>query len=170
MLHDFDISFITQVSWTTLWSIVHDCNLNFLSNLISHCNSTIDWVIVSRHLNTFILMINNLSFLHFKTIRISPENTFWIKIIIHFPVDSHIFAQIIINWDSADFNIKLYQFFEKIWRKPDSDNCALLSRAVVAALESDWVLINKLTLLVNNIRSVIWWIWILFSSWSKLWF
>ena len=170
MLHDFDVSFVTQISWSTLWSIVHDCYLNLLSILISHCNGAIDWVIVSSYLNTFFLVFNNLSFLHFKTIRISPENTFWIKIVIHFPVNCDILTQFISNWNTSDFNIKLNQTLEKLWRESNSNHCTTISCSVIATLESDWVLINKLTLLVNYVRSVIWRIGILFSIWSELWF
>jgi len=108
-----------------------------LSSLISHCDSAVNWVVVSGDFNTFILVINDCSLLHFEAIRISPENTFWIKIVIHFPVDCHIFAQLVSHRDGANFNVKLNQILEKSWRVSDSDDCTAVLSSIIAALESD---------------------------------
>jgi hypothetical protein len=117
--------------------------------LISHCYSTIDWVIVSRKLNAALLIICDLSLLHFQTVRISPENSFWIEIVIHFPVDGDIFTKTISNGYSPNFNIKLNQTLEEFRRESDSYHCTSFACSVVAALERDRILINKLALLVK---------------------
>lgn len=117
-----------------------------------------------------ILEVNNLSSLHFKSIRISPENTFWIKIIIHFPVNSYVFTETITNLNSSNFDVKLYQTFEELRRKSHSDHSATFKSTVLCCtLESDWILIDILSLLIHNIRSIVRWVWILLRFRTKFW-
>jgi hypothetical protein len=154
VLHDLNLGFATDVSGTSLSSVVHDGDLEVAAVLISHGYGWVNGVVVGGDvLELFvdleIVVVVKLSLLHGKSIRVCPKLALWVESIEKLPVDCNVFTSAISSKrNGVHLNLELNHFLEELWWKSHSDNSLLLSALVV---ENEGVLVKVGSLLIKDV-------------------
>lgn len=143
VLHQLNSRFITEIGRPSLGAIVHYCDLNVASILISHGYGRCDRVVVlGKCLICAILApvsFVQIPFNHTKRIWVCKELALRIEAIEELPIDSQILtstpwenlASVFRELYSILFNFKLDYLTQILRRKPDSDNSLLFRRRII---------------------------------------